>query len=410
MDKKLQLLLDKIFLHTTDTNNFDQLAIPFRAVATDIANGEAVVLSEGSLATAIRASMSLPGAFTTVKHEGRTLVDGGISNNLPVDVARKLGADVIIAVDIGSPLQDGEALETFVGVTLQMTSLLVRNTTQRQIETLSGEDILVVPQLGKFSSSNFAEAAQTIELGVEATKELAGRLKPLALSESEMVALSHQRQGKTLSPIVISSVSFNNLSSFNDDYLQKRVSQPINAALNFDQLEKDIGEIYGLGTFESVTYDVVSAEDGSELVINVVEKPWGPRYLQFGLKYESQVTSNNELSGVLGYTVTPLNAYNGEWRTILNLGEEPGLFSELHQPLARNSSYFLNANVAYIEQQINTFEDGLQINQTRSNKFGAALAFGKEIGNSADFRVGINRFSVRNSLEFGLPDDFLGRL
>lgn len=407
--QKLQLLLDKLFIHTAYTNSFDQLGIPFRAVATDIASGEAVVLSKGSLATAIRASMSVPGAFTTVKHQGHTLVDGGISNNLPVDVAREMGADLIIAVDIGSPLLEGDALETFLGVTLQMTSLLVRNTTQAQIKTLSQDDVLVLPDLGDFSSSDFEGAWETIEKGEEATKQLTQRLEPLTLSTSEMAALLEKRQNKTTPSALISAVSINNQSSYDDDYLLSRISQSGGAGLNFDRLEKEIGEIYGMGTFESVTYDIVKKEQGSELVINVVEKPWGPRYLQFGLSYESQVTRNNELSGVIGYTLTPANTFNGEWRNILRFGEEPGIVSELHQPLARNSSYFLNTVASYFEQQVNTFEDGLEINQTRSNKLGARLSLGKEFGNSADARIGINRFRVHNRIEFGIPDDFLGR-
>ncbi|MGI9315961.1 MAG: patatin-like phospholipase family protein, partial [bacterium] len=345
--QKLQLLLDKLFLHTANTNNFDQLGIPFRAVATDIATGQPVVLGDGSLATAIRASMSVPGAFTTVKHQGYTLVDGGISNNMPVDVARQMGADVVIAVDIGSPLLEDDSLETFLGVTLQMTNMLVRNTTQYQISTLVDKDILIVPQLGTYSSSDFEGAGQTIVKGVEATSNLQERLAPLALSETEMAARSQQRQNKDTLPALISSVSLNNLSSFNDQYILSRISQRLNTELDFDQLELDIGNIYGLGTFESITYDIVAEQEQSELIINVVEKAWGPRYLQFGLRYESQVTNNNELSGVLGYTVTPLNAFNGEWRTILQFGEEPGAISELHQPLARNSSYFLNTNITY---------------------------------------------------------------
>ena len=113
--QKLQLLLDKLFLPVADIQNFDELSIPFRAVATDITTSEAVVLDRGSLATAIRASMSVPSVFATVRHQGRILVDGGISNNLPVDVVRKMGADVVIAVDIGTPLLKRDQLESAVG-------------------------------------------------------------------------------------------------------------------------------------------------------------------------------------------------------------------------------------------------------------------------------------------------------
>ena len=403
--QKLQLLLDKLFLHVNHLENFDQFPIPFRAVATDIATGEAIVLSEGSLATAIRASMSVPSIFTTVKHQEHILVDGGLSNNLPVDIAREMGASTIIAVDVGSTLLKEEQLDSVLGVGLQMTTLMVRNTTQAQIKTLTEDDILIVPDLSDFSSSDFELAVETIDSGIEATLAASEQLAQLSVTQNDMQLLSQNRQ-PVAPPSLITFIRINNNSNYNDNYLLDRISQPINANLNFDQLEKDIGEIYGLGTFESVTYDIVREDQGSGLILNITEKPWGPRYLQFGLRYESEVGNNNQLSGVIGYTVTPINALNGEWRTILRFGEEPGLATEFHQPLARNSSFFLNANLVYIEQQINTFEDGLKINQTQSKKFGTTVSLGKEFDNWGDLRFGINRFRAANSTEFGVPAQF----
>ena len=405
--QKLQLLLDRLFLHVAHLQNFDQFPIPFRAVATDIATGEAVVLSEGSLATAIRASMSVPSVFTTVKHQEHMLVDGGLSNNLPVDIARELGAKVVIAVDVGSLLLEEDRLNSILGVSLQMTTLLVRNTTKAQIETLVENDILIVPDLGTFSSSNFKAAAQTIDSGIEATVAASDQLARLSVAQNEMEIVS-QRRHAIAPPSLITYVSINNDSSYSDSYILARINQQIDANLDFDQLERDIGEIYGLGTFESVSYDVVRDAEDNGLIINVTEKPWGPRYLQFGLRYESEFGNSTRLSGLIGYTVTPINSLNGEWRTILRFGEEPGLGTELHQPLTRNSSFYFNANLAYIEQRINTFEDGLKINQTKSKRFGTTLSLGRELANWGDLRFGIERFQADNSVEFGPPDESVG--
>lgn len=129
-------------------NDFDHLPVPFRAVATDIVTGQAVVIDHGNIVTAIRASMSIPAVFSDVRLDGRILVDGGISNNLPIDVVRDMGADIVIAVDIGSSLLEKEKLDNALKISLQLTNLLVRRTTQEQIQTLTSHDILITPDLG----------------------------------------------------------------------------------------------------------------------------------------------------------------------------------------------------------------------------------------------------------------------
>ena len=176
--QKLQLLLDKLFLPVAHVQDFDQLSVPFRAVATDIITSRAVVLESGSLSTAVRASMSVPSVFATVKMGDFILVDGGIANNLPVDVVRSMGADVVIAVDIGTPLLKKEHLGSVIGVATQLSNILVRRTTDVQIETLTDRDVLITPDLGQFSSSDFKNGATVIPMGEAATLAVAAKLSP----------------------------------------------------------------------------------------------------------------------------------------------------------------------------------------------------------------------------------------
>jgi NTE family protein len=403
--QNLQLLFDRLFLSVSHLESFDHLNIPFRAVATDISTGEAVVIGDGSLATAVRASMSVPSIFATVPYKNFILVDGGISNNLPVDVVREMGADVVIAVDIGSGLIGRDNLDSLLNVSLQLTGLLVINTTKRQIETLTDRDILIVPDLGSFSSSDFSNASQVVINGVTATELLSDRLKPLAIQENTAdQGIAGGTFSGDQSPL-IASIRIENDTILDDAFIRARLTQKPGEVLDFDQLEKDIAIIYGLGNFESVTYDIEHHPQGKELVLNVTEKSWGPRYLQFGLRFDSNLSDENDLSGTIGYTVSPFNSWNGEWRTFLFLGEEGGVATELNLPLALNSPYYVNGSLSFLSEQFNTFLDGHKINQIQVDKPAATISLGRELDLWGDLRLGLTSFRSNNKVTIGLVEN-----
>ena len=150
--QNLNLILKSLLFHTETIDDFNKLNIPFRAVATDIETGDAVIMGKGDLVKAIRASMSIPGVFAPVEIDGKILVDGGVANNLPIDVARQMGADVVIAVDISTKLSTRKQLTSSVEITAQLTSIMIQRNTAEQIKTLGEEDILIQPELGDLGS------------------------------------------------------------------------------------------------------------------------------------------------------------------------------------------------------------------------------------------------------------------
>jgi NTE family protein len=404
--QKLTLFLDKLFLPVTDINDFDQLPIPFRAVATDIVTSEPIVLGSGNITTAVRASMSIPAVFSAVEYQDHLLVDGGISNNLPIDVVRKMGADVVIAVDIGSPLISKKKLTNALDISLQLTSILVRRTTQEQINSLSPDDILIKPGLGDFSALNFRDSAKIIPLGVTATQDFSEKLEQLALSAGDYHQhyLSRVESGDGQSP-VIAFLEVVNDTSLADEFILSKLRQQAGEPLDFARLEKDISILYGMGIFKSVNYTVVQKGGETGLVIHALQKPWGPNYLEFGFSYSSNMSSENNLSFVLGYTVTPTNERNGEWRSIVKLGREQGLFSEYHQPLSMNSPYFVNGQIALTSRIFNEFKDGSKISTSRVDEARVAVALGREYDNWGDFRIGLNQYGSDANLETGIASE-----
>ena len=149
--------------------DFNKLPIPFRAMATDIETGDSVVLSKGSLAQAMRASMSVPGAIAPVEIDGHLLVDGGIANNLPIDEARRLCGDVIIAVNISTPPLKRDEITSALSVTTQLINFLGKQTVDQQIKSLGPNDVLIAPDLGDISAGSFERSKDAIRIGEEAT-------------------------------------------------------------------------------------------------------------------------------------------------------------------------------------------------------------------------------------------------
>ena len=165
----IDLFLARTTLPVTHVEAFDELPIPFRAVATDMVTGAAVVLDHGSLADAIRASLSIPAAFAPIEIDGRLLVDGGVSQNLPVDAVRAMGADIVIAVDISTPLATREDLTSILSVTGQLAGFLTNRGTAEQIAKLGPSDILITPDLRDVTTSDFTRITETFAFGYEAT-------------------------------------------------------------------------------------------------------------------------------------------------------------------------------------------------------------------------------------------------
>jgi NTE family protein len=200
----IDLILTEQFLPVAHIRDFDRLPVPFRAVAADITTGDAVVLGSGSLAAATRASMSVPAVIAPIEIDGKLLVDGGVAMNLPVEVARELGADIIIAVDISSPMTPREELTSVLAITRQLTNILMRRGVLQQLEHMRSDDFLIVPEFQDvYGSASFARMSETIDIGYDTTMEFARELAALAVEPANLsVAMMSQSVAEAPLPVV----------------------------------------------------------------------------------------------------------------------------------------------------------------------------------------------------------------
>ena len=267
--QNLSLLLESLLAHSSDIRDFDKLPIPFRAVATDIVNGDKVVFRKGHLPQVIRASMSIPAVFAPVEINGQLLVDGGMVDNIPVDVAREMGVDRVIVVDIGTPLRPRKQLTTVFDILNQSTTLMTRSNSEVQLASLTPDDILIQPALSAIGATDFGRSQDIISAGYRATQALAPRLADLRHPADVQLDIARTAEERTP---VITQVKIENDSKIDDAVIRYYIRQPVGEPLDLGRLQRDMGTLYGLDYFDQVQYRVVHKGKERTLVISARAK------------------------------------------------------------------------------------------------------------------------------------------
>ena len=405
---RLGLLLHQLTLPVANVEDFDSLPIPFRAVAADLTNASRVVIDHGDLAAAMRASMSVPGVFAPAEIDGRMLADGGLVDNLPIDVIREMNVDVIIAVDAEFPLYAPEELDSALRITEQMLTILIRKETLRQIATLRDGDILVRPDIGTFASTDFGAVRELLEPGSEATRANGGRLSELALDAEEYAEWSARRRIREHEGFEIGFVRVQHDGTLEQGTLAARIKAEPGGPVSAKLFEADADRLYGLGLFEKVDYRVVDQGDDVGVEYRAKTKSWGSNNLLFGLSLE------DDLDGATAFNVTArlnrvgMNDHGGEWRNDLQIGTAPMIFSEFYQPLGAGSSWFVAPHLELSRSSLNSFEMDDQVAQFRVGKAEGSLDFGRQIGYSGELRVGAYRGSGQSWVKIGAPSETSG--
>ncbi|BAU75651.1 patatin-like phospholipase family protein [Metapseudomonas furukawaii] len=402
--QNLALLLESLLVHTSDTRDFDQLAIPFRAVATDIATGEKVVFRRGHLPQAIRASMSIPAVFAPVEVNGRLLVDGGMVDNIPVDVAREMGVDRVIVVDIGTPLRSRKELGTVVDVLNQSVTLMTRTNSEMQLATLEPTDVLIQPPLAGYSATDFGRSREMIDAGYRATQILAARLADLRPDAGGGDArLADARLPSERTPI-IRSILIENDSKIGDATIRRYIRQPLGQRLDLERLQSDMSTLYGLDYFEQVQYRVVKRKDGDALVINARGKRAGTDYLRLGLNLSDDLRGDSAFNLGASYRKNGINELGAEWLTRVQLGDYQKFYSEFYQPLDAGSRYFVAPYLIGESQNIEATLDDDPVAEYRVERYGYGLNLGRQIANNGEIRFGIGQAWGEADVKIGDPE------
>ncbi len=401
--QNLNFILKSRLIHTATLTDFDRLKIPFRAVAADIETGEAVVLGKGDLATAVRASMSLPGIFAPIESEGRLLVDGGIADNLPIDVARRMGADILIAVNVGALRASRQQLDSAVAITGQVMTILVQRNTDAQIATLKEADIFLQPSLGELGSSDFALAPEAVKIGEKSARSSIARLSQLSLTPPAYRAWLAAQRRQTAPLPVIADVTIDNRSSIGDEVIQAQIRTKPGETLDMETLETDLKRIYSIDTFERTDFHLIERSGKTGLLIDTKEKSWGPHYLRFGMSLSGDLKGDAGYNLTASLTSTALNRLAAEWHNQVQIGDTPLFFSEFYQPLDESLVYFIAPRIEYRSWSINNFSNGALFSQYRATQVEGGLDVGRQFGNWGQIRLGLRRGYGNVGVRVGPP-------
>lgn len=397
--------LRRLTLPVARFNNFDDLPTPFRAVATDLESGDAVVMASGDLTSAMRASLSAPGVFAPVEREGRLLVDGGIADNVPVDIARAMGVDVVIVVDVGFPLLPRRQLTNAGVISNQMLAILIRRNTQEQLATLTARDVLIRPVLGDASSFDFGNVARMIGVGVAAARGMAGQLAQLSVSEQVMQGYLARREAQRSAPPRIDFVQVEPGSERYQAATASLFKDMIGKPLDPDAVARRVTAIYGRGGLDTLDYHVVGVPDRYGLSLDARPDSAGPDYLRFGLSLQDDFQGNSTYDAAMRFVMTNITRNAGEWVTDLQIGSTSLISTELFLPLAQFSGWFVMPHISDEARDLLLFNGQSMEAKYRVHTFDFGLDAGRQFGNWGEIRVGAHQEYGHYVLEIGDPND-----
>jgi len=398
--ERILSMFEQKTLAVSGVDDFDKLPIPFRAIATDLNTGQPVELGSGSLGAAMRASMSLPGIFQPVEIDGHVLIDGGIAEQVPIDTVRRMGADIVIAVDVGTPLTPLGADASVLQVISQLTGMLTVGNTRHSTARLGEGDVLIVPDLGDdVTTGDFSKAAEALRIGRVAAEAAVPRL----------ASMPRYRDGPPPVPVgdarpVVEFVRLENHSRYADKVLTGIIDVPLGEPVDAARLEEATLRAYSLGTFASVTYQVVQEDGRTGVVVRAQEKAQGPNYLQAGFRMQTDFSGTYETSLRLALLRAPVTANGAEARVLLGLGSEPGIQGEYYHPFDPLARYYFQGRLGIQDITMPVFDaDGNRTATYDAAVSAVRLGLGRTFGLVGSVEAGLERSSGEARIQVGDP-------
>ena len=383
--------------------DFDKLPIPYRAVATDMISGGMVVLKDGDLATAMRASMAIPGAFAPVVTDQYILSDGGMVRNIPVDVARNLCADVVIVVNLVEQELQREKLQTATQLILRSSDVGIMANENLQLESLTDRDIRIDVIMGDITTTDFERVPETIPLGEKAAREMAARLAPLAVPEAQYDTWRANVTAGQNIETRLADVQYKGMERVNPEYLEGRARVKPGDKVDTATISAEAQRTSALQEFESVEYRLTGDPESPTLEWWPREKTYGPHYLKFDLGlYGSE-------GGDLGFVVyakhtrTWLNSLGAEWRNEVQLGYFNKLSTSFYQPLDVNQRLFVEPQAIFTRSWEDVFYENERLATYKFSDLGGTVDVGANLSGNAQVRLGYMYTRRKATVETGSP-------
>jgi NTE family protein len=401
--QKIKLFINELVRADRGERAIETLPIPLAIVATDIGTGERVVFRDGSLTQAMRASMAVPGLVAPLELGERKLVDGGLVDNLPVREVKDLcGAEVVIAVNVGSPLLAASQVGSLLTVSAQVVALLTEQNVTLSLQRLGPRDVYIRPVLDGITSSDFGKFEALAERGREATEWVAYAISPFALDAESWRQRLYVLRGERDAPPRVDEVRIEGLDRVQAGVVARHIAQPVGEPLDTRRLNRDLLRAYGDGWYERVDYSLLSERDKRILRITPVEKSWGPDYLRFALNLDSTVSQGSTFSLRAVYQKTWLNALGGELLAGAEIGSRTAIDLQWHQPLEPTQRWFTQLDLGLSSSPRDLYIGNERFARYDVRRAVAELSLGLALQSLGDLRLGLQVASGKASIDTGL--------
>src|SRR6185436_1970610 len=398
--QQVDLLLSRIAAPYYGIKNFDELPTPFRCVAVDLKRARPVVMSDGSLSRAMRATMSLPLVFPPVISGEQVLVDGGAMNNIPGDIVRAMGAQHVIAVNVGELDDKTNINYSLFGLVLETLDAMMRVNT---LKAASGADIMINVPVTEFGSLDWRKASQLIAAGYQAAESMRDRLMPLAVSDAEWQLWRTKRESarRTTMPSPV-SVRIEGAVPGDTEHMRRALLLHVGHPLDLTALDATLHELGGLDRYEALSWAIVDQNGADELVVTARPKNYGPPFMYLGLSLEN-TTGNEFRFGLSGrYLAFDVLGSGSETRIDASIGSDPSVAATWYRPL-RSSRVFVEPAVGATSQTLSAIDEGHTVAQYTRTRAAVGIDGGLNLGRLDEVRAGLRYGWSNANISIGDP-------
>jgi NTE family protein len=407
---QVNLLIDRETLPYSSIRSFDDLPIPFRCVSTELVSGKQHVFSNGSLSDAMRATMSIPGVFAPVRQDNQIFVDGGLVDNLPTDVVRGMGADVVIAVHLQLSPAAAQEIQSAFSILGRSVALVIAET---EIRGMGGADLIVKADVEKYSTMDYEKSDELIKIGYDAAEQKAALLEKYALNDADWAVYLRDKQSRVRTQIGIPQfvrvVGVEGAAKANvEKFLANLAGKPIDQ----QQLEQLLTRLSGVGRYDSLTYDMITENDKEGLLVRVHEKTYAPPTLLPSFQIDG--TQTDDVNFTMGGRITFMDVwgFRSEWRTDFQFGETYGLASDLYRPFQPLGKWFFDPFVDAKQTTFSIYKHQDPQAIYRQDRAFGGIDLGYAISRFSELRFGYEIGYESATLRLGTPDftSFNGRV
>jgi NTE family protein len=399
--QQIGLLIDRVTLPYGEVPSFDALPVPFRCVATDLVSGKPYVFREGSLAVALRSTMSIPGAFSPV-HEGKAVfVDGGLLNNLPTDVVRQMGAEIVIAVHLEEGPAEAKDIQSVFKVLNHSVRVVIE---ENELRSMAQADAVVSVNLAEYTTLDYSKNQQIMQRGYDAAKERARLLDAFALDEASWQGYLQSREERkrkdTPVPQFVKVEGTNEHEAIDvARYVKRFQGKPVEP----QKLDEVLTRLTGVGRYDSAGYRITQQDGQLGLLVQVVEKNYAPPMFQTAFEVDGSQSGNVDYTAGARFTFMDVAGFRSEWRTDLLIGNTYGIQTELYRPFRAESRWFFAPHADASDTTFQIYSKNDPLADYRIYRINVGGDLGYSFGRFSELRVGYEIGSLNNKLRLGTP-------